>query len=372
MKILLLTDDMLPGGVERHVVHLANGLYERGINVSVAATEGSFRASLNPSIRFIPLPLLRKGSFRKRIMGIPRSLLILHTFIKSNDISIIHSHKRYTDLIAKLILLFKKDIKHVSTCHSTFTNMRWLSFFGQYTIACSKTVEKMLIKSFGLLPRSLCTIHNGVPGLQVYEGDRKNELKVEMGIPVECKVLCSVGSLTRQKNPEILLHAFTELLSEKDVANMHLIFVGEGELRINIEKYIDENNLQSKISILPSNTAVENIFNISDFCVLTSDREGFPLVLLEAASIGKPYIATNVGGIAEFIVDRKEGILIEPNDIYALKKAISYLVNNADAAVSMGRNAQRKCLEHFNLENMLTRTIEVYKNISGIKVGTIE
>jgi len=69
MKILLLTDEMQPGGVPRHVCDLANGLNERGITPIVAATDGPFRSRLSDGIRFINIRLLKPGSFRKRTTG---------------------------------------------------------------------------------------------------------------------------------------------------------------------------------------------------------------------------------------------------------------------------------------------------------------
>ena len=66
----------------------------------------------------------------------------------------------------------------------------------------------------------------------------------------------------------------------------------------------------------------EALFNIADFMVLSSRREGLPYVLLEAASIGKPHIATDVGGVAEFITDGESGVIVPPGDPEKLADAI--------------------------------------------------
>jgi glycosyltransferase involved in cell wall biosynthesis len=366
-KILLLTDGMMPGGVERHVVHLANGLYKKGVLVSVAATDGPFRNLLDPLIPFLQLPLLYDGTSRKRPLGFLSAVLILQKYIQDNKISIIHSHKRYTDFIARLVVSFSREIVHVSTCHSLFTDMTWLPSFGYYTIACSKNVEKMLIHVFGKSAQSVRTIYNCAPALSKYSAEQKIRIKEQFGIPAQVRIICSVGSLIKIKNPEALLRAFVNLITDQRMTDIHLVIVGEGDQVDFVNKYVDRHALHKRVTLLPANTPVEEVFNIAEFCVLSSVREGFPLVLLEAASIGKPYIATEIGGVAEFIEHNKNGILVPQNDTSALTEAISYLLNNPSSVQLFGENARMKYQQYFTLERMIKETMEVYEHMLKIK-----
>ncbi len=358
MKILLLTDGMQPGGVERHVVHLANGLYERGVKVAVAATDGLFRGQLNPSIQFLELPLLHDGSSRKRPLGFLRTILILKKYVHDNKICIIHSHKRYTDFIARLVVSLSKFTIHLSTCHSIFTDMTWFPSFGEYTIACSNCVHQMLIELYGKFQGTVRVIHNGVPAFQKYSENLTMHSKKRLGLSDNIRIISSIGGLSKQKKPEILLQAFSYILNK--CKNVHLVFVGDGPEKQRIEKLIANCGLQYYVSMLPENSVVEEIMNISNFCILSSIREGFPLVLLEAASIGKPYIATDVGGVSEFIEHNKNGILVPPNDSNALAEAISYLLNNPRKVKVLGRNAKIKYKQRFTLEKMIDEIMEVY------------
>jgi len=363
MKILLLTDGMMPGGVERHVVHLANGLNKNGVQVSVAATDGPFRNILDSSIPFLKLPLLYDGTSHKRPWGFLRTILILQRYIQDNKISIIHSHKRYTDFIARLVVSLSRNTVHMSTCHSLFSNMTWLPSFGYYTIACSKNVEKMLIHVFGKSAQSVRTIYNCVPALSEYPVEHKKRIKEKFGIPTQSRIMCSVGSLIKEKTPEALLRAFVNLITDQRMTDIHLVIVGEGEQSQFVNEYVDRHALHKRVTLLPANAPVEEVFNIAEFCVLSSVREGFPLVLLEAASIGKPYIATDVGGVAEFIEHNNNGILVPPHDISALTKAISYLLNNPNSVQMYGENAQMKYQQNFTLDQMIKETMEVYEHI---------
>lgn len=367
INILLLTDGMQPGGVERHVVHLANGLHKNGMKVTVAATDGPFRNLLDSSIPFLKLPLLYGGTSHKRLLGLLRAVFILHKYVQKNNISIIHSHKRFSDFIARVVISVSRNTVHLSTCHSLFSNMTWLLSFGQYTIACSKKTEDMLIHMYGKSVRSVRTIYNSVPPLPDYSEEQKIRIKEQYSIPAQTRVICSVGSLIKGKNPRTLLHAFNSLIVDKKMTDVHLVIMGEGEQLEYIKKYIEHHALQKRVTLLPASTPVEQVFAIADFCVLSSIREGFPLVLLEAASLGKPYIATDVGGVAEFIEQGKNGLLVPPNDTGALTEAMSYLLNNQNTVKFFGENARMKYQQRFTVERMIDELVEVYEQMHQLK-----
>jgi glycosyltransferase involved in cell wall biosynthesis len=106
---------------------------------------------------------------------------------------------------------------------------------------------------------------------------------------------------------------------------------------------------------------VEALFNIADFMVLSSMREGLPFVILEAASLSKPHIATYVGGVSEFIVDGETGILIPPGDPNKLADAIKKLLEKPALVKTLGRNAREKYLQQFTYERFIDQTLEVYR-----------
>ena len=126
MNILLLTDDLFPGGVQRHVVDVANSLVQRGHNVSVAASAGLLRKRLHHSVEFIEAPLARIG--RREPLGLLKALGILRGAMQGRKYDILHSHMRYADALGR-ILSFTFGVPHISTCHSLFNGGRWYSLF---------------------------------------------------------------------------------------------------------------------------------------------------------------------------------------------------------------------------------------------------
>ena len=123
MNILLLSEDFLLDGVTRHIVDLANGLADAGHIVYVAATPSRQRERLNPTVVFVSLSLCYPESYRKKYLGIFNSIQILLRTIKKYEIEIIHTHKRYADMVGRIAARIT-GVKHVSTCHNEFINYK--------------------------------------------------------------------------------------------------------------------------------------------------------------------------------------------------------------------------------------------------------
>ncbi len=116
--------------------------------------------------------------------------------------------------------------------------------------------------------------------------------------------------------------------------------------------------------MLDSSTNVVDIFNAAEFCVISSVREGGTLyVNLEAASLEKPHIATSVGGIPEFVIDHKTGLLVPPESPEKLAKAIAFLLNNPNEVKRLGHHALLQYKEHHGYDRFIDETERVYRDV---------
>ena len=116
-----------------------------------------------------------------------------------------------------------------------------------------------------------------------------------------------------------------------------------GNQEANLKNLVNKLQLNDAILFVDSMFDVEALFNISEFMILNPiHREGFGIVMLEAASIGKMHIGTRIGGIPEFIEDDITGKLVDPGNPEQLADAIMYLLNNPQEYRRMGLNAKRK------------------------------
>ena len=121
------------------------------------------------------------------------------------------------------------------------------------------------------------------------------------------KLLVSVGRLDRQKNPLRLIDSFRTLT--ENLADVHLVLIGDGVLRQQVEERIKENNLSDKVTLLGlvPNTVVGEWLRASDLFVLSSDYEGMPMCVIEAMGCGVPTATTDVGEVRRLVFPGRNG-----------------------------------------------------------------
>lgn len=174
------------------------------------------------------------------------------------------------------------------------------------------------------------------------------------------KEIVTVGRLNKQKNQQLLIEAFASL--NKDISDYTLIIYGEGPERDNLQKIIDEKELQQRVFLPGSTNDILCKIKDATMFVLSSDFEGMPNALMEAMSLGIPCISTDCpcGGPRELIRLEENGILVPVNDKDALVCAMKKLLENVELREKIGNNAlminnthssERICsqwLEYFN------------------------
>jgi len=166
------------------------------------------------------------------------------------------------------------------------------------------------------------------------------DMKVYAGVSLKTekeKKIVSAGRLMRQKNHKMMIDAFAEVI--KDYPEYQLIIYGEGPYREELERYIQELKISEKV-FLPGNTTElhEQIKNAEIF-VLSSDYEGMPNALIEAMCMGIPVISTKVSGATDLIYHGENGILVDVNDSFSLKKAMMELIENKEKANVIAKRA---------------------------------
>lgn len=181
-----------------------------------------------------------------------------------------------------------------------------------------------------------------------YDGDVKviynpisiSEEKVGYAIKTKKeKTIVSVGRLIPQKNRELLMKAFA--LFYKDHPDYKLIIYGDGNLKEALQQLAYSLGIGESV-LMPGNSTnvVESISHATAF-VLSSNYEGMPNALLEAMCIGLPCISTKVSGAIDLIESGKNGLLVELNDVEAMARAITFIVENKSEREKMSFEATK-------------------------------
>jgi glycosyltransferase involved in cell wall biosynthesis len=105
---------------------------------------------------------------------------------------------------------------------------------------------------------------------------------------------------------------------------------------------------------------IPEILNIMDIFCLTSLKEGLPISLIEAMSVGRPVIGTDVDGIRDVIVHNKNGFLVCSGDVNDLKESMITLLNNEALCQKMGRESKSMTKEYYSLDRCVTQYHDLF------------
>ena len=337
---------------------LFNEFKNKNINVFVAAFGSTYNKI--PSQQFIHLPLYN-FNYKKSIVGFIWSIFILNRFVKRNKIQIIHSHKRYSDLLSRIVCRLN-FISHVSTCHSILNKFNFIpSVFGDYTIAVGKNVYKILLDKFNKKECNVFIVKNNLIELN-------NDFNTSPKLIKSNKTkFCWIGYLNDNKNINLLLDSFFYLINVLKVNNF-ICFVKIFDDEVDSFNYqIQQLNLANNIKIVGDEVNSLNLFKEVQFGILTSKTEGGspPFVILEAAKMKKPYISTNIDDIPDFIHHKENGLL-NNFDKEKLAENILLLLKDKSFCVKLGNFAYKSFLNHQNINSTTNDVLKIYNNILNV------
>lgn len=139
-----------------------------------------------------------------------------------------------------------------------------------------------------------------------------------------------VGTLNETKNVMLLINSFNELAELYD--NISITFIGEGELKKDLNKYIKIHNLSNKVRILPyvSNIDLKVFYLDHDFFVLPSRWDGWGVVAVEAIANGLPVVISNTCGSSSIIKEKYHGVVFKSLSLSSLVSSLKFVLDNAD------------------------------------------
>lgn len=179
------------------------------------------------------------------------------------------------------------------------------------------------------------------------------------------KQIVSIGRLTPQKNPFLLIDAFEKILPK--FPDYQLLFYGEGELKEDLQKYIKNKNLENSVFLKGVTNDPKSILLASSLFVLSSDYEGMPNALLEAMAVGTPVISTDCpcGGPAFIIENDYNGKLVPPSDVEKLAMAIEEVLENKQLQNELSNHAKKTVYEKLNPTKISKLWLDYMQKIRG-------
>jgi glycosyltransferase involved in cell wall biosynthesis len=199
----------------------------------------------------------------------------------------------------------------------------------QAVIVFTHEQRKTIRSKYGVDPRRIAVIPNGVDESFFFTDPRRLHSRPR---------LLFVGRLAVQKNIAMLLHALRGISERFDTT-----IVGSGSLDVELKKLAQTLELKNvRFHGRAHGEDLMELFRQADVFVLPSEREGMPLVLLEAMAMGLPTVATDIPGTRDVIMDRETGILVPLDDSNAMQKALLDVVSDEEQYSRMSKAAQSR------------------------------
>ncbi|MCS7250100.1 MAG: glycosyltransferase [candidate division WOR-3 bacterium] len=278
--------------------------------------------------------------------------------IRKTKPKIIHAHLFPELYYTAFASFFYKKGKYVYTEHNIFNRRQKFKIlyplerfvYHQYDkiIACASIVKEKLISYIPSLKRKIVTIQNGF-SLKEYEIKESKEKSD----------LIFIGRLEKQKGVDILLKAL-KLLKEEEIMPKTFI-IGYGSEEEKLKDYCEKEKL-TNVRFLSKREDALSFLKASKIFVLPSRWEGLPITILEAASLKKPIITTDVGGIKE-VLDENEAIFVEKDNPISLSKAIKTLLFNEELQKELGERSFAKVSNHFSMKTFSNKLTNLYKEL---------
>ena len=233
-----------------------------------------------------------------------------------------------------------------------------------HIIAVSTQINDNLLQVFGpSLSGKITVIPNGVNTARYGGPVNRDGLRAALGLPPQSFLLAMVGTLKKVKGHTYTIQAVTNLAPL--FPNLHVLFIGDGELRAELETQVTAAGLENRILFLGNRQDIPDLLSACDIFVLPSLWEGLSMALLEAMATGLPIVASAVSGTVQAITPGESGLLVPPGDVPALTQAIACLVEDPHYARTLGNNAQHLAQAEFSAQRQARAHIALYQKILG-------
>lgn len=345
--VLLVTDNLRVGGVQKVVLQIARLLSDADVRVGILAAGGPLESKLPAGVDF------HRASDKFDVLRRIRSTAVEFNY------RIVHSHQRGVSSAARVVLV-GTGIPIVEHVHNVFIPnffARRFSFHGHRLIACGAQIAEMLHHDFQRTDSRVRTVLNAVPSLR--KGERIVDPAYKQDASQAPIRLITVARMSKQKDPMRAL-AVMEALNQKRPGGWHLTWVGGGDLEESFAAAIHDRNLP--VDWLGERDDVPELLAESDALLLTSQWEGLPLVLLEAMRAGIACIAPDVGSCSDAIVDSQTGVLY-PSE--ASSQDIAARLESVRSSLSdFGAAGRSRFMNQFTEDRMLEEIFSVYQELS--------
>ena len=378
LKVLQVIPRLGYGGAETGCYDLAHYLHEVGCKSYVITSGGELIKYINKKkVTLIKLPVHSKNPILILLNSFIISLIILFL-----NISIVHARSRAPAWSCYIATTITRR-KFVTTFHGTYNIQN----------SVKKYYNSIMLKSDLIIAGSNFIFSHINNNYKKYLNNKKKFLVIFRGINTEYfdpdnikqdeiikiknlwkieedkKIILLPGRLTSWKGQEIFIESINKLKSSNSDIKFVAILLGSDQgrkvYRKKLETLIHKYRLTNVIKFVDNCKKMPVAYKVADIIISSSiEPEAFGRVAVEAQSMRKPIIASNIGGSLETIINNKTGLLFESGNSQSLTNKINEIISlDALTLDLMGKEGRKNVLKRFNIEKMCLNTYSEYKKL---------
>ena len=378
IKVLQVIPKLGFGGAETGCYDLAHYLYEQDCKSYIATSGGELLKYVDKKkVKIIKLPVHSKNPILILLNSIILTLIILFL-----NINIVHARSRapaWSCLIATK-LTFRKL---VTTFHGTYNfSSDFKKFYNSVMVRSDLLIAGSNFIFSHIKENYLKYLNSKKKFLVIFRGinteyfDQENlkknsvsKLKTLWQIEDNSKVILLPGRLTSWKGQELFIEAINKFKKLNADVDFTAVILGNDQGRTvykkKLERLVEQYNLTNDFRFIGKCEYMPAAYMLADIVISSSiEPEAFGRVSVEAQSMKKPIIASNIGGSNETIIDNKTGILFESGNAESLSKKINEIINLDTLTLElMGKEGRKNVINRFNIEKMCLNTYSEYKKL---------
>lgn len=305
----------------------------------------------------------------------------LYRWLQGKNVDLIRTYGLKAHLIGRIVGKMADIPANITTVHSIDPWRRWhhvaldcaTAGLCDLYLANSEAGRQMTHARERIPLARIATVPNGIDVERfscTVDQDVREAYRQQFGLTNDDLVIGMIANFRKMKGHATLVEAFPHILSRVPQAKCLFIgeaFVNEPDYHQQLVQSIQAQGLHDHIRFTGPRNDMPEMLAITDIVTLPTWWEGLPVSLTEAMAMGKPVVASSVGGIPEIIDDHVTGVLIPPRDATALAEALLELLTSPDMAKRLGQAGQARVRKEFSLERMVADTERTYEQVIAQK-----
>ncbi len=357
------------GGTESFVEHLVAGLDRRRFSPIVCSLCPPGRAGQRIAGAGVPVESLGMAA-RPRPYQLLAGAWRLARLMERRQVALVHALLYRANVVAAAAcrLTTRRPLRiwgqhcQIATSESWWaaTAARWTRPGADRIVAVAGAVRDSLAAAERIPRERIAVIANGVDAERFRPGDG-GALRARLGIEPQAVVIGAVGRLAPEKGLPFLLDAVA--LGRARGLPLALVLVGEGPDRAALERQAERLGLAPHVRFLGFQRHLETIYPAFDVLAMPSLEEASPMALLEAMACGCAVAASAVGGVPEILAGGRCGLLVEPQAVGELARALAQLAAEPGLRRHLAAEARARILADFDLPAMVRRHEQLYLSL---------